>query len=296
MIILCRWVWTIGACIIHCNHAWEKKEKWNRRISFKNWRPQLGCDDAPTQYQNPIRQQLQTTTRVTADTLELILIQAAQKYGRSNHQTICFHPSMRLKQLRALRRRTTDPRSHKIWKTGQLQMFFGTASQWKDLRKFLARPSGRHIEMQPHEDVFACMLEGLFAGPIQLVAKPNVLIEPLWNLAELHRAVLRLQMHKCGDDVGLTAEVLKHAPAEFWDYLLSVYNDTFHHGTVPRSCCCTLFNMLPRKARPTQVTDFRPVANICLFYKVFACFVLDKIEHHDHQPERATRPSSWETH
>ena len=94
-------------------------------------------------------------------------------------------------------------------------------------------------------------------------------------------------MHKCGDDVGLTAEVLKHAPAEFWDYLLSVYNDIFHHGTVPQSWCCTLFNMLPKKVRPTQVTDFRPIANIRLFYKVFACLVLERIEHQldDHQPE-----------
>ena len=142
MIIVCRWVWTIGACIVHYNHAWEKK--WKRRISIKNWRPQLACDDAPTQYQNHIRQHLQTRSRVTADTLEQILIQAAQKYGRSNHQTICFHPSMRLKQLRALRRRTTDPPLRKIgslqirnphrrearaWKTGQLQMFLGTVSK-----------------------------------------------------------------------------------------------------------------------------------------------------------------------
>ena len=71
---------------------------------------------------------------------------------------------------------------------------------------------------QPHEDVFSCMLECLFTGPIQHVAKPNVLTEPLWNLAELHRADLRLKMHKCGDDVGLTAEVFKHVPAEFCDY------------------------------------------------------------------------------
>ena len=91
----------------------------------------------------------------------------------------------------------------------------------------------------------------------------------------------------CGDDVGLTAEVLKHAPAEFWDYLLWVYNEIFHHGTVPQSWCCTLLNILPKKVRPTQVTDFRPVANIRLFYKVFACLVLERIEHQldDHQPE-----------
>ena len=64
-------------------------------------------------------------------------------------------------------------------------------------------------------------------------------------------------------------------------------NDILCHGTVPRSWCCTLFNMLPKKVRPTQATDFRPIANIRLFYKVFACLVLERIELQldDHQPE-----------
>ena len=141
--------------------------------------------------------------------------------------------------------------------------------------------------VQPHEDVFASMLEALFAGPIQHLEKPNVLTEPLWSLAELGRAVLRLKLRKCGDDVGLTAEVLKHAPAEFWEHLLSVYNDILCHGTVPRSWCRTLFKMLPKKVRPIQAADFRPIVNIRLFYKVFACLVLERIELQleDHQPE-----------
>ena len=72
--------------------------------------------------------------------------------------------------------------------------------------------------MQCHVSVFHIIsVRWSVAVLIQHVAKPNVLTEPLWNLAELHRAVLRLKMHKCGHDVGLTAEVLKHVPVEFWD-------------------------------------------------------------------------------
>ena len=39
--------------------------------------------------------------------------------------------------------------------------------------------------------------------------------------------------------------------------------------------------------QPTQVHDFRPIANIRLFYEVFACLVLERNEHQldDHQPE-----------
>ena len=101
----------------------------------------------------------------------------------------------------------------------------------------LLRPTGQHIVVQPHENNCASMLEALCAGLIQHFEKPKVLSEPLGGLAELGRAVLRLQMRKCWDDVGLTAEVLKHAPAEFWEHLLSVYNDILCHGTMPRSWC-----------------------------------------------------------
>ena len=54
---------------VHCilQSCVGKRQKWKRRISFKNWRPQLDGDDAPTQYQNPIRQQLQTTSRASAE-------------------------------------------------------------------------------------------------------------------------------------------------------------------------------------------------------------------------------------
>ena len=40
--------------------------------------------------------------------------------------------------------------------------------------------------------------------------------------------------------------------------------------------------MLPKNMRPKQVADFRPIANIRLFDKVFACLVLDRIEHQLH--------------
>ena len=70
----------------------------------------------------------------------------------------------------------------------------------------MPRPSGKHIVVQPHENVFACVLNGLFNVPVQHLANPNILIEPFRNSAELHRAVLRLKMLKRGDDMGLVVE------------------------------------------------------------------------------------------
>ena len=39
----------------------------------------------------------------------------------------------------------------------------------QDIRKFLLRPSGKHIVVQPHGNAFACMLEALFCSPSSVV-------------------------------------------------------------------------------------------------------------------------------
>ena len=127
----------------------------------------------------------------------------------------------------------------------------------------------------------------MFAGPIEPLEAPDVLTEPLWGLAGWGRAVHRLKLRKCGDDVGLTAEVLKHAPTEFWEHLLQCTMISFimaqcpDRGFVLYSTCCL------KRCGQNKLLDFRPIANIRLFYKVFACLVLDRIEHQldDHQPE-----------
>ena len=77
-------LWWLLRMIIGYGRLGKGKKLKKLRISFQNWRPQLDHDHAPTPYQNHIRQQLQSSSRVTADLLEQILIQAAQKHGRNN--------------------------------------------------------------------------------------------------------------------------------------------------------------------------------------------------------------------
>jgi len=157
----------------------------------------------------------------------------------------------------------------KQWKSNQLNAFLGNLSRWKDLCDYLPRPSGRRSVMYPHLDDFASMLEALFVGPCQPLQKPMCLTEPGWDLSELRFAVRRLKSGKCGDELGLTAELLKHAPEEFLSTLLALYNNVLVTGERPESWCNTLFSMLPKKTRPLQPADFRPIANIRVLYKTF---------------------------
>ena len=165
------------------------------------------------------------------------------------------------------------------WKSNQLNAFLSNPNRWKNLRDYLPRPSGRHSVTYPHLDDFASMLEALFVGPCQPLQKPMRLTEPGWDLSELRVAIQRLKTGKCGDEVGLTAELLKNVPEEFLSILLALYNNVLFTGERPESWCKRLFSMLPKKTWPLQPADFRPIANIRLLYKTFAYLLLGRLEH-----------------
>ena len=59
-------------------------------------------------------------------------------------------------------------------------------------------------------------------------------------------------------------------------------------GEIPRSWRKTLLQLQPKTKIARAATEFRPIANIKLMYKTFACFVLDQIEQplENFQPEQ----------
>ena len=93
---------------------------------------------------------------------------------------------------------------------------------------------------------FCIMLEALFVGPCQPLQRPMRLTERGWDLSELRFAVQWLKTGKCGDELGLTAELLQHAPEEFLNTLLTLYNNVLVTGERPESWCKTLFSMLSK--------------------------------------------------
>ena len=70
--------------------------------------------------------------------------------------------------------------------------------------------------------------------------------------------------------------------------LLRIYNSALEDGVVPDCWRTTCFHMLPKKIRAMHVSDFRPIANLRLLYKVFAYLILGRVEHtlDTHQPEK----------
>ena len=117
--------------------------------------------------------------------------------------------------------------------------------------------------------------------------KPVVLTEDVWTVQELRIAIGRLQLKKSPDQCGVSAELLQHVPEEFLRALLQIYKSVLEDGEVPDCWRTTCFHMLPKKLRAMHASDFRPIANLRLLYKVFAYLILGRIEHtlDTYQPE-----------
>ena len=60
--------------------------------------------------------------------------------------------------------------------------------------------------------------------------------------------------------------------------ILNIMNTILRDGEIPCAWRKTLFQMLPKTKQSKVTTDFRPIANICLMYKIFAYLILGRIE------------------
>ena len=96
-----------------------------------------------------------------------------------------------------------------------------------------------------------------------------------------------MKIHKGADEAGLVAELLKNSPDDFQVHLLRLLNDMLYTGNFPSCWSRTLPQMLAKRGRAQQPSDFRPIGNIRLLYKTLAFMILGRIEAvlGAHQPE-----------
>ena len=100
-------------------------------------------------------------------------------------------------------------------------------------------------------------------------------------------AISKLKLNRAADELGLAAELLKHAPPIYRTTLLQLFNQVLVTGLAPTSWRKTFFTMLPKTSTAKNVTDYRPIASTRLLYKLFAYLLLGRLEHtlEKHQPE-----------
>ena len=296
---------------VHCQLKLllPKPKKRKKILSLKNWRPNLDENNVASDFQSKIRSLLAANCTANMEVLENMLVQAGIHHGTVLKFRMHFRPSTELKTLRHSRRhsqtqvarktlslqiRKLHRRELRLWRSRHLATLLKYVSCWKTLRKILPRPSGRRSAQQPPVDEFASMLEALFVGPPAQASNFPPMLDPPWTWADLMQAIKRLKINKASDDCGLTAELLKVAPDEYLIAMLDAFNFILRTGQIPASWKLTMFTMLPKEVHSIQTSDFRPRANIRLFYKVFVYMVLNRIENvlelEQHEEQHGFRP------
>ena len=146
---------------------------------------------------------------------------------------LCLVPSHHLHCLRSRRRRTRDPHLRKELNL-QIRFFLrrGGPSHIKDLGQWKSERLSRFLA--------SWKLDG---NSTFLASKcwPHWCPSPSSKWLCLHvrknckgdTTIRRLKHDKRRDEVGLLTELLKHAPREFSDALLRLYNDLFYTGEPP---------------------------------------------------------------
>ena len=271
----------------------EGRRRRMKRLDFRGWMPHLDEFGDASLYHNNLIQCMRNTGRPTFQSVELVLAKAGLQSGPCKHNNSKFQPSPFLRQLRCSRRATGCPQERRclslqirklhakeiaLWKSNKcIQLLRGAgANDWRTMRQLQFSP--KHISSAPPLDEFASMLSDLFRGTNVAPCRPAVLQEQLFNVQELKAAISSLKTNKACDKGGLAAELLHHAPHAFLEVLRDLYNHVFTSGDVPSTWRKTLFRMLAKHAKAKLVSDYRPIANVRLLYKVFAYMILHRIE------------------
>ena len=128
---------------------------------------------------------------------------------------------------------------------------------------------------------FADMLENIFSGHPNNPSPPPQLAEADSNLQKVLITIKGMKANEASEECGLVAGLLHYAPENVWCTILNIMSTTRKDGEIKCAWRKTLFQMLPpqKKTKQSKVTtDFRPIANIRLMYKMFAYLFLGRFE------------------
>ena len=183
-----------------------------------------------------------------------------------------------MRQMPSFEIRKLHRQEVRFCKNSRLRQSLGRASHWKALRNMIRTSAGQVYASQPPLDEFADALEKIFSGNNFFSDRPAAQTETDWTLAELKCVRTRSNVNRACDESGLAAELFQYVPDELLVELLRFFHGILQHGSAQTKWKKTSFTMLPKKTRAKLVTDFRPIANIRLFYKLFAYMILARGE------------------
>ena len=100
---------------------------------------------------------------------------------------------------------------------------------------------------------------------------------PAFELHELEQALSKMKARKSPDKHGIVMEMIKYGSDNLKRQILSFFNEFLHHDFIEQSWLHTLFTMIPKTGDLSVVQNWRPIAILDIFYKVFSRLLYERL-------------------
>ena len=95
---------------------------------------------------------------------------------------------------------------------------------------------------------------------------------------------------KGADEHGIVIEMVKHATRTFKESLVSLFNKTLLDASFEDSWYTTILQMLSKDGDLNELTNWRPIAILPIFYKIYAKLIYNGIS------PQLFQHQSWDQH
>ena len=99
-----------------------------------------------------------------------------------------------------------------------------------------------------------------------------------FTLDELVLAIKKMSGRRCADSAGVVLEMIKYGSRRLHITSLDLYNDMLSRGFIDDSWRAVLFTMIPKSGDLSQPSNWRPIAVLPVFYKIFSRMLFRRLE------------------
>ena len=280
----------------------SSQQNWKmRKRTFKGWKPTLDSSRKPSNYHSHLTRLMDECPPDNLQDLGKIAIQAAIPAGeafqgpngvsRPGRSLILKDLVFQRKEARDTQRRRDLSKSIlkqarrelRMWKSKWAEHLVQKFENTKYLQKIRSAPI-RSSACAIDAEEFASFLGTLYssANPLAITDEDKKMIQSIFifSLQEFDSALKTMSNLRSTDEDGMVVEMIKYANIEFKESLIIFFNKILIDGTFDESWHNTILQMLPKDGDLKELFNWRPIALLQIFYKIFSKFVYNRISTH----------------
>ena len=99
-----------------------------------------------------------------------------------------------------------------------------------------------------------------------------------FTLGELESAIKQMGLRRCADHSGIVLEMIKYGSSQLLFTLLGLFNAMLDQGRISDDWRQTAFIMIAKSGDLSQASNYRPIAILPVFYKIFSRMIYQRLQ------------------